>query len=343
MLDDYSSIFTGFLLGLVLIPVVASVSRNTLRNTAVKTAVVNGLVVVGLLTQYVHLVFVATYAPHHSSWENGDNYVRLDCYEGQKGGKLANDFRDCLMGQGSACTEAEPCTPCPAGGNASSTSTDFHRYITNYTQFLCRNCTDPYRAALECQFAVQHGPFCLVDDLGVQEPSRRQCPTADGVRELSPRTLVPQLPLFILEELGYVDEDGNVVVDSGSGGGGGGATTTATSITTTTTTTIARPNSNNTGNNTGGSSGGGSGGAGSSGSSSRSGSSSAVVVISAWEHGYRFPTPSGGRACERCCTRQWLEDDWIPADPVVEPPGGDFTKFVSIELAPGEGVGPAGV
>eukprot|EP00750_Incisomonas_marina_P002994 INCI12801.3.p1 GENE.INCI12801.3~~INCI12801.3.p1 ORF type:complete len:390 (-),score=43.30 INCI12801.3:469-1638(-) len=275
--DDYSAIFTGFLLALLAIPLVAVLSRNSLRSAPANRAVVNGLVIVALLLQYVHLVYVATYAPHHSTWSTDNTYVRFDCFESEKGGKLAHDFRDCLLGQGDACTPEEPCTPCPPGGNASSTNVDFHRYVGNYTRFLCRNCTDPYRSKFNCQYAPQYGPYCLVDENAAGPPSSaRRCASASGLTELAPMTDVPHLPFFMLRELGYVSENSD------------GVETVGTFNTT------------------------------------------------AKEFSYSFPTHSD-HACERCCTKMWDEDDWIPAAPVINPPGGDFTRLVSVEVS-GAGV-----
>ena len=72
MLDDYSLIFSGFLIALVIVPFVSACTRNDLQvgGTALKTAVVNGLVVVGLLLQYIHIIYIGTYAPHHSMWSD---------------------------------------------------------------------------------------------------------------------------------------------------------------------------------------------------------------------------------------------------------------------------------
>jgi hypothetical protein len=221
MLEDSSLIFSVFLVALAIIPFAVGANRNSLRpgGTAFKTAVVNGMVVVALLLQYGHLMYVATYAPHHSAWTMDSTYVRYDCVRSQKGGKMAGDFRDCLLGQGDACTVAEPCTPCPAGGDALTLSApDWHRYLGNYSRLLCRNCTEPYRANFDCHFGSQWGPYCLVDhdayaaavlldESGSGSGSgSNKCPGTSMV-ELPPRQEL-QLPLAMQQQLGLLEDVG---------------------------------------------------------------------------------------------------------------------------------------
>lgn len=151
--------------------------------------------------------------------------------------------------------------------------------------------TPRHRSKYECQFAESYGPYCLVDDNGVPPEGSRRCPSAEGSAELSPRTDLPQLPFFMLAELGYVATDpetGASVVAVGDGAVDGMSTLSTNG------------------------------------------------TLDAHQFSYAFPTPDE-HACQRCCTKMWDEAEWVPADPVVEPPGGGFTAFVSVEIE-GNGV-----
>ena len=262
MLSVYSLIVTGFLILLVVIPLVSTGTRNELYSAAVKSAVLNGLVVVALVLQYAHLIYVSTIAPHHSAWTFDNTYVRYDCYESEKGGKLPNDFRDCLLGQSDACTIEEPCTPCPVGGDHNFLSTDHHMYLQNYTGFFCRNCTDPYRAFYDCQYSDQFGPYCLVDPDAAPVYDGGEC-LGQGVEQLV-QSNVLQLPLVLQQHLNSTAqfEPSNI--------------------------------------------------------------------------SYDLPTVSTV-ACGRCCTKMWDEELFTPGEPTVDPPGGEFTRYVSVDII-GEGI-----
>ena len=270
MLDDYSLILTIFLLALVVVPAISILCRNDLRKTAVKSAVVNGLVTVVLLLQYGHLLYIASFAPHHSAWTSDSNYVRLDCYESQKGGKLPDDFRDCLLGQADVCSIDEPCTPCPAGGDAVSTNTDFHASILNYSDFLCRNCSYPYRSHYNCQYSDDFGPYCLVDDTAPTVYTGTSCHSKVAELARSPEV---QLPFYLLEQFDFLDSE---LLNESS-----------------------------------------------------------IAELSR-QFAYSHPI-SSTHACERCCTRMWDEDDLIPDLPTINPNGGGFTRYVSVEFV-GSGV-----
>lgn len=91
-----------------------------------------------------------------------------------------------------------------AGGTPAALNNDFHRYLGNYSNFLCRNCSDPYRSNYNCQFHPQYGPYCLVDEKSSPQVVSRACNTST-IKEYRPsqELQLPSALLKFLEDNGF--------------------------------------------------------------------------------------------------------------------------------------------
>ena len=89
---------------------------------------------------------------------DGATHVPLACLNSGKGGKPPGSSRDCGGGLGAECTQAQPCTPCSAGG--------------------CIPCARAVLAGAvtgECFFVDGVGPYCADLVTGVVGPCTTCC------------------------------------------------------------------------------------------------------------------------------------------------------------------------
>ena len=107
------------------------------------------LLAVSLQFAYIFRASVATARTQTSSTAP----MLRECLASGKGGKIPGSPRDCAAGQGSRCTQADPCTPCASGG--------------------CVACSRAYLG--DCGFLPGVGPYCLDPASGAVGPCTKCC------------------------------------------------------------------------------------------------------------------------------------------------------------------------
>ena len=90
----------------------------------------------------------------HIPLRDRNNFVRLDCINSTKGGKIEGTNRDCSMTRGALCTKEEPCTAC----NVEAGMDDIAIAYTK-RESSCRIC-DQTDSSL-CDFVPEVGPYCI--------------------------------------------------------------------------------------------------------------------------------------------------------------------------------------
>ena len=114
-------------------------------------ACINNLMLAGVcLGALYFLVEIGKHIP----LSDRNKFIRLDCINSTKGGKVDGTHRDCSLTRGALCTKEEPCTAC----NVEEGMDDIAIAYTK-REMSCRSC-DETDSSL-CNFVPEVGPYCI--------------------------------------------------------------------------------------------------------------------------------------------------------------------------------------
>jgi len=129
-----------------------------------------------LFSEYYFISWQALTVTDFNMYNRTDDYwVRVSCYESEKGGKKPNTNRNCWFGEEEYCTFDNPCAPCDAQGmtlyqrdflgNFPNTTLEMSS-LKNKFKFLglCRTCKafGSGMISSNCNFTEGVGPYCKI-------------------------------------------------------------------------------------------------------------------------------------------------------------------------------------